>query len=149
MRLVGAVQTLRDDLDERVQVEGLENRVADGRGRDLVDAALAGGGKYDNVRAISGVSFADLFDELVPVEARHHQVEKDEVDSSLLLQLLQTSRAILGELDIELHPSEHCLQKDANRQIIVDDEDFPSGAVELVHRHCVSQFHQRARRIPT
>jgi len=47
--------------------------------------------------------------------------------------ILSTPRgAILGQLDVELHPREHRLQEHADRQVVVDDEDSPSGTVELM-----------------
>jgi len=133
------VQTVAEDLDEAVEIEGLEDRVANGRGGDLVDAAAAGGGEDDDVRARVGILLADALDELVSVDARHHQVEQDHVDRAVAGELLQAVRAVFGELDVELHPLEHGLQENANRKVVIDDEDSSTGSVELLdwHSYCL------------
>src|SRR5689334_13250697 len=95
-RRVRLRQTLADDPDERIEVERFEDRVADGVGWDLVDAAFAGGGEDDDVRAMIAVAFADLLDEFVTVEPRHHEVEEDQVVSRIALQPFQSRRPILG-----------------------------------------------------
>lgn len=127
------VDTVREDLDERVEIERLENRAADRVGRDLVDAPLARGGKDDDVRAMLGETFPDLLDELVPVEAGHHQVEEDQIDMAIALELVEPDRPILRQLDAEFHPPQDSLKKNADGQIVVDDEDASSRAVEFVH----------------
>src|SRR5687767_9766040 len=130
-----AAEAFADDLDEFVEVEGLEDRIADRFVGDLVDAALAGGGEDDDMRAPFRKVLADLLDELVTVEAGHHEVEEDEVESAVVVDLLEAGSSILGQVDIELHPLEHGLQEDANGQVVVDDEDPASSSVDLAYRH--------------
>src|SRR6185436_6546008 len=131
---MAVVETFGDDLDERVEVERLEDRVAHRVARDLVHAALAGGGEDDDVRAVA-VLAADLLDELVPVQPRHHQVEEDQIVAAVLTQLVQAGRAVFRELDLELHPPQHGLQQNANGEVVVNDENPASCAVESLYWH--------------
>ena len=92
---VRLVETISDDLDELVEIERLEDGIADGILRDFLDAALAGGCEDDDVRAMFREVVVDLFDEFVSIEAGHHQVEEDQVEGTVVLNLLETGRAIL------------------------------------------------------
>src|SRR5262249_47150255 len=76
-RRVRVVEAVADHLDELLEIERLEDGIADGVGRNLVDAALSRGGEDDDVRAPVGHHVLDPLDELVAVDARHHQVEED------------------------------------------------------------------------
>src|SRR6185503_265767 len=122
---MAVIETVGDDLDERVEVEGLEDRIAHRVPRDFVHAAFAGGGEDDDVRALAMLP-ADLLDELVSVQPRHHQVEEDEIVAAVLMQLVETRGAVFGELDLELHSPQHGLQQNANGKVVVDDENFAS-----------------------
>jgi len=135
---VGAVQAVRDDVDELVEVERLEDRIADGAGGDLVDAALAGGREDHDVRPVAGISFADLLDELVSVEPGHHEIEQDEIEAAVVLQFFETGRAVFRQVDVEFHAPQHGLQQHADRQVIIDDEDATPTAIELLYRHVPS-----------
>src|SRR5476651_2020583 len=143
-------KTVPDDLDELVEVERLQDRVAHGRGRDFVDAAFAGGGKDDDVRAMMRILLADLLDELVSIKTRHHEIEENEVEPAILLHLLQPHRPILGQLDIELHAAEDGLQKDTNSEVIVDDQNSAARAVDLPYSHptLIGKFFN-AKQIPS
>jgi hypothetical protein len=89
------------------------------------------------VRAAAiGVISADPLDEFVAVEFRHHQIEEDQVDFAVSLQFFESDRAILGQVDIELHALEDGLKKNADRQIVVDDEDSAAGSVDLTDHGC-------------
>src|SRR6202171_4407562 len=77
-------EAVADHVDELFEIEGLENEVADGVGRNLVDAALAGSGEDDDVGTRVGVFSGDAVDELVAVDARHHEVEQDQVEGGVL-----------------------------------------------------------------
>ena len=128
-------ETIADDLDELVEIERFQDGIADGRGGDFVDAALAGGSENDDVRALLRIFFADLLDEFVSIEARHHEIEENEVETTILLHLLQSRRPILGELDFELHAAEDGLQEDTNGEVIVDDQNPLARAVDLSYSH--------------
>src|SRR5215212_7649531 len=146
-----AVETFGDDLDELVEIERLQDRGADRMARDLVHAAAAGGGEDHDVRP-RVVPLPHLVDELVAVEAGHHQIEEDQIDRTVLLQFLESDRTVLREVDLELHPFQDRLQQDANGQVVVDDEDLLATAVEFVmhwHRRSVcSRSHPFAKAIP-
>src|SRR2546430_14652292 len=118
-RGVRLLQAFADHLDELLEVERLEDGVADGVGWDLVDAALAGGGEDDDVRAALREHVLDALDELVAVHPRHHEIEEDEIVAAVRTELVETDLAILGQLDVELHPLQDCLQQDANGEVIV------------------------------
>src|SRR5438105_15231980 len=79
-RRVLGVDALGDDVDELVEIEWLEDGVADGIVRNFVDAAFAGGGEDDDVGTIARISLHHLFDEFISVEPGHHEVEKDEIE---------------------------------------------------------------------
>src|SRR6266498_3106655 len=137
--LVIAANAVADHLNKLLEVEWFKDGVADGIGRDLFHAALARGGEDDDVRTAFRHLLGDLLDELVPVEARHHQVEEDQIERAVLVDFLQSDRAILGQLDVEFHPPQNRLQKDADRQVIVDDEDSLSRSVEFAGHPCVDR----------
>ena len=143
-------QTLPDDPDERIEIERLEDRIAHRVGRDLIDAAFAGGGEDDDVRPMIAVVLPDLIDEFVPVQARHHEVEEDEIVGRILLQPLEPRRPVFGQLDLELHPFQDGLKQDADRQIVIDDQDPSAGSVELLYRHnrCATALPGNANAIP-
>ena len=129
------IQAVPDDLDEGVQIERLEDRIADRVDRNLIHAPFSGGGEDDDVRSLPLIPLAYLLDELVPVETGHHQVEEDQVEPAILLQLLQTDRPILGQVDVELHPLEDRVKKDADGKIVIDDENPSSGSIQLLYGH--------------
>src|ERR1700709_1712122 len=86
LRAVRLVQTVSDHLDELFEVEGFEDRVADRVGGDLFHASLAGGGEDNDVRPDVWIGGRDALDELVAIEARHHEIEEDEIESAVRLQ---------------------------------------------------------------
>jgi hypothetical protein len=142
-------EAFADDLDEFVEVEWLEDRVADRFVRNLVDAALAGGGEHNDMRAAFWKVLPDLLDEFVAVEPRHHEVEKDEVELAVVLDLLEAGSSIFGQVDVELHALEDGLKEDANGQVVVDDEDPASSSVDLAYRHPLPLVNSRiAKDIP-
>ena len=142
------VQAIGDDLDELVEIERLEDGVADGVRRDLLYAPFPGRGEDDDVGAVLGVLVGDALDELVSVEAGHHEVEEDQVERAVVLHLLQPHRPILGQLDLEFHPPQHGLEEDTDREVIIDDEDLSSRAVDFSYRHLVRFKLQYAKYIP-
>src|SRR5437764_15352027 len=125
------IEAVADHLDEPLQIERFEDRVADGIGGDLVDAAFAGGGEDDDVRTSGRVSFPDALDELVPVQARHHQVEEDEVEAAIDLQFLEADRTILRQLDVEVHSLEDRAQQNTDGEVVIDHQDSSSATVEF------------------
>src|SRR6266550_4338263 len=138
-RTMRLIQTVADHLDELLEIERLQDRVAHGLRLNLLYAAFSRGGEDDDVRAGGRIFGAHFLDELVPVDLGHHEIEEDQIESAVAAQLLQAHRPILGQLDVELHPPEHRLQENADGQVIVDDEYFAARAVDLsrhdVHRH--------------
>jgi len=144
---VRPIQAIADDVDEGVEIERLEDRVAHRIGRDLVHAPLSRGGEHDDVRSVLPMTAVDLLDEFVAVQARHHQVEEDEVVPGVVLQNLQPGGAILGERDLEFHPLQYRLQQHANRKVVVNDQDSASGSVELVNGHNRDAMHCPAMRM--
>src|ERR1044071_825112 len=145
-RRVRLFEAIADHLDELLEVERLEDRVAHRVRRGLVDAALAGGGEDDDVRPPVGKHVADALDELVAVHARHHQVEEDQVEAAVMAELVEADLAVLGKLDVELHPFQDRLQQDANGEVIVDDEDPSATSVDLSYWHRRIDF---AKNVPT
>jgi len=131
------IQTLANQLDELLQIEGLEDRRADRVGGDLVDAALAGGGENDDVRTLNRDG-SDALDELVAVEAGHHQVEEHQIDCAVRLQFVEAGCAILRELDREVHPPQNSLQQYADREVIIDDQNPLSRTVKFRNWHSLS-----------
>src|SRR5258707_4365097 len=137
MRHIPMIQTLANQIDELLEIEGLEDRGADRVGGDLVDAALAGGGKDDDVRPFHRDG-ADALDELVAVQARHHQIEEHEIDGAVRLELVEADRAILGELNREVQPPEDSLQQYPDRKVIIDDQNPLSRTIEFRNWHSLS-----------
>src|SRR5438045_5646017 len=121
-----------DHLDEFFEVEWLENRVADGVRRDLVDAAFSSGCEDDNMRT-SAVRILRVYpvDEFVAVDFRHHEVEEDQIDLAVSFQLLEPDRPVLGQLDVESHAFQDSLKKNADGQVVIDDEDFAAVSIDL------------------
>src|ERR1051325_5675036 len=145
-RRVRLLKAVPDHLDELLEIERLEDGVAHRVGRDLVDAALAGGGEDDDVRAAVGQHVFDPLDELVAVHARHHQVEQNEVEAAVMAEFVEADLPILGQLDVELHPPQNGLQQDANGEIVIDDEDPSAASIDLSHWHRCFDF---AKSVPT
>src|ERR1051325_227720 len=124
--LVVVSDAVADHLNKLLEIERLEDGAADGVGRDLLHAALARGGENDDVRPLVRHFLGDLLDELVAVETRHHQVEQNQVELAVPVHFVQPDRAVLGQLDVEFHAPQDGLEKDANGQVVVDDEyPFP------------------------
>ena len=59
MRHMRLVQTLADHVDELLEIERLQDRIAHRLGRNLVDAAFSGGREDDDVRPVSVVLLPD------------------------------------------------------------------------------------------
>src|SRR5688500_17084098 len=97
------VQTLPNDLDEFVEIERFEDGVADRVRRNLVDAALPGRREDDDVGTAGGEGAADLLDELIAVQAGHHEVEENEVERTAGLDLIEAGSAVFGQVNVELH----------------------------------------------
>src|SRR5437763_4558947 len=74
--LVLAADAVADHLNKLLEIERFEDGVTYRVGRNLLHAAFSGGGEDDDVRTPVRHLLADLFDELVSIEARHHQVEQ-------------------------------------------------------------------------
>src|SRR5712691_8200188 len=143
-------EAVADDLDELVEIERLEDRVADRVLRDLVDAALSGGGADDDVRTLVGrIGLSDLLDELIAIHAGHHEVEEDEIEAAVLPHFFQSDGAVLGQLDVELHPLQNGLQQNADGQVIIDDEDMTPRAVEFSYGHHLDPKCINAKHIPS
>src|SRR5581483_897167 len=123
-----------DQLDELLEVERFQDRRADRIRRNLVDASLARGGEDDDVRAFDGRR-ADPLDEFVSIEARHHQVEQHQIEFAVGLKLLQAGCSIFRELDVEVHAPKNRLQQNADRKVIIDDENVTAGTIQLCNVH--------------
>src|SRR3954468_4221882 len=91
--------------------------------------AFAGRGEDDDVRTLDRNRRYAL-DEFVAVEARHHQIEQHEIDRPVALEFFEADRAILCELDREMHPLQHSLQQYANREIVIDHQDALAGTID-------------------
>src|SRR5437764_13984153 len=79
--LMLVADAVADHFDEFFQVERFKDGVAHGVGWDLLHAALARGGEDDDVRpAADQLLLGDFLDELIAVEARHHQVEQNQIE---------------------------------------------------------------------
>src|SRR6266571_8680800 len=102
-RTVRAVEAIGDHLDEFLEIERLEDRVADGIRRDFFHSALPRRRKHDDVRPYVWIFIQDLLDEFVAVDLRHHQVEENEVEGAVAAKFFQPYLPIFGELDIEAH----------------------------------------------
>ena len=126
------LDAVRHDLDEALQVEGLEDRRADRLWRDLLHPSLPRGCEDDNVgpRGDDGV---DLLEELVAVDLRHHQIEEHQI-VGLLFHALKARFAILGQIDGEPHAREYSLQENPDGQVVVDDE-YPAAATVNLQKH--------------
>src|ERR1041385_4235917 len=138
--LVVVSDALADHLNKLLEIERLEDGVADGVGRDFLHAALARGGENDDVRAAIRQLLRDLLDELVAVETRHHQIEQNQIELAVPVHFVQPDCAVLGQLDVEFHPSQNGLEKDADGQVVVDDQYPLARAVEFAHHsRCASR----------
>src|SRR6266568_7576713 len=127
---VHAIETIRDHIDELLQIERLENRIADRVRRDFLHAALSRRGEDDDVRPVHWEFLRDRFDELVPVDLRHHEIEENEIEAAVAAEFVETDHAVFGQLDIEFHSFENRLEEDANRQVVVDDQNLSAGSVD-------------------
>jgi hypothetical protein len=114
---------------------------------DLVDAALARGSEDHDVRPVVGIALRDLFGELVAVQAAS-SVEQDEVVRVPALQLVESRRAVFRELDVELHPPQHCLQQHANGEVIVDDQNPFSLPSSFARHRADTALHRPTLRKP-
>src|SRR5438034_5821995 len=109
--LVLATDAVADHLNKLFEIERFEDGITHGVGWDLLHAALSGGGEHDDVRAAAlGHFLSNLLDEFVSVEARHHQVQEDQIERAVPAHFVQSHRAILGQLDVELHSTQNGLQ---------------------------------------
>lgn len=124
------IDALLNESQEDFQIERLENRVAHGVRRKLVDAALSGGGEDHDVRPGFAGLPVELREKLVAVDLRHHEIEEDQGKLLAVSDFLQPGLAVPREVDSEVQPFEHSLKKDADRHIVVNDEDAVTGSIE-------------------
>lgn len=124
------IDALGDHLDEALQIERFEDGVADSLRGNLFHAALSGGGEDDDVGPGLAES-AEVLQELVAVDPRHHQVEQDQVVGTTILKAREPGLSVLGQLDGEIHPRQHRLQQHPNRKIIVNDQNLSAAPVDL------------------
>ena len=96
-------------------------------GHEGADRVLIVGGGEDNHREFPG---GKLLDHREAVEVGHPHVEEDEVEPAVLLQLLETGHAVLGEVDLELHASQDGLQQHTDGEIVVDDVELDGRPVD-------------------
>src|SRR2546430_2042618 len=121
-----------DHLDEFFEIEWFENRVADGVRRDLVDSAFSSGREDDDMwTSAVRILRAYLVDEFVAVDLRHHQIEEDQVDLAVSSQLVEPDRPVLGQVDVESHAFQDSLKKNADGQVVINDEDFAAVSIDL------------------
>jgi len=124
-----AIETAVDELQKLIEIERLENRGADGALRHPLDPSISRRGENDDVRfPIARSRAVDALEERVPVHAWHHQIEKHEVIVARLIKV-EPDRAVLCEIDFESDPAEDFLQKDANGEVVFDDEHAPAAAI--------------------
>ena len=118
------VEAAADHLDERLQVERLEDGLADAVRRDLLDSALAGSSKDNDVREPAGLGcVVEPLEKVVAVDLRHHQIEQDEVEAGPA-NLLQSCFPVFRHRDLEVHSRENSFEENADGHVIVDDEDL-------------------------
>lgn len=134
------LETIADQVDEGFEIERLENRVADGTGRDFRDAALARGGEDDDVWA--AVEPPRPLEELESIDPWHHQIEKDQVVRRVFQQI-ESGGTIGSEVDLEAQTREHGLEKDTDGEVVIDDENSVTGTIEPL------RFHRTHARIGT
>lgn len=121
------IDALCDDLNEVLQVERLEDVIADAARTNLIDPPLTCCGQYDDMHV--GICFPDLIDELVTVQVRHHQVEKNDVVGIAGFEPFQPSLTISSELNLELHPRQDRFEEHSDSNVIIDDQNLAALSV--------------------
>src|SRR5438874_1926533 len=101
-------EAFADHLDEPFEVERFENGVTNGPVGDLIHAPFPCGCEDDDVRWF-WLLHVDTLDELITIEARHHQVEQDEIKATVMPNFFERHQSVLGELDLEVHSPQHGL----------------------------------------
>src|SRR5687768_11349318 len=119
-----AIHAFGDQGEEGFEIEGLENRVADRVGRELVDSPLTRGCEHDDMRPARAITLSitmvQTFQELIAVDAWHHQIEQNQVIGSTV-EFLESNFTVFGKVDFEVDSFENGLKEDANRHVVIDD----------------------------
>ena len=123
------LEALRDDLNEVLKVERLEDVIADASRTNLINPPLTRCGQYDDMHV--RVCFPNLINELVAVHVRHHQVEKNDVVGIAGFNPFQPSLTISSELNLELHPRQDRFEEYSDGDVIIDDENLPALSVHF------------------
>ena len=129
------IDALPDQSHEDFEIKRLEDGVADGVGRNLVDSPLSRRGEDHHMRSWMNSLVIEQREKLVAVNFRHHQIEENEIELLRAAEFLQSDLAILGQIHGEVHTLEDSLKKDANGHIVVNDENPMTASIECVTGH--------------